>query len=275
MAPKMYMIYKDYNGNGSFDRAIAAWDDWLKKTNYLQASTKVTIAPENLPYMDQIFDFFIARGCTEIHANPIFEHDWTIEEGALFYKILIKLADKLLESKNTTSSLFTTYLGDPLPSSDTKNYCGGTADMLAFDPEGNAYPCLRYMASSLGPNIPPIIIGNADGIYNTPEFQAIYDDMKAVTRQSQSTQECLDCPIAAGCAWCSAANYALTGSYNKRVMTICWMHRAQALANTYYWNLYYRSLKSDKRKPVYLPRNIATKLITDEEYDELLALAQP
>ena len=43
------------------------------------------------------------------------------------------------------------------------------------------------MASSLPSEISPIIIGNTKGIYNTPETKAIYEDMKAVTRQSQST----------------------------------------------------------------------------------------
>lgn len=263
----------DYDNEGSFDRAIAAWDDWLQKVGQKQVSTKVTIAPENLPYMEKIFDFFISRGCKSIHANPVFEHTWTIEEAKIYYKILIKLADRLLDETDVRSSLFREYVGNPLSSRDTNNYCGGTSAMLAFDPQGNAYPCLRYMASSLGENVPPIIIGNTDGIYNTPEYKAIYDDMKAVTRQSQSTQECLDCPVASGCAWCSAANYALTGSYNKRLTTICWMHRAVALANVYYWNLLYRHQKLQKRKPLYLPRNIATQIISNEEYDELLEMA--
>lgn len=263
----------DYDGNGSFDRAITAWDDWLEKTNTTIMQTKVTIAPENLPYMDKIFDFFINRGCKIIHANPIFEHYWTIEEAQLYYKILIKLADRLLEETDVSSSLFKEFTGNPLSSNDTNNWCGGTGVMLAFDPQGNAYPCLRYMASSLEPDIPPIIIGNVNGIYNTPEYKTIYEDMKAVTRQSQSTQECLDCPIASGCAWCSAANYALTGSYNKRPTTICWMHRAISLANVYYWNWYYRLSNSEKRKALYLPRNIATQIISDTEYNRLLDLA--
>lgn len=79
----------DYDNNGSFDRAIAAWDDWFKHTNVSQISTKVTIAPENLPYMNTIFDFFIKRGCRSIHANPIFEHEWTVEEAKTYYKVLI------------------------------------------------------------------------------------------------------------------------------------------------------------------------------------------
>jgi len=41
--------------------------------------------------------------------------------------------------------------------------------MLAFDYNGLAYPCLRYMESSLGNKVKPIVIGNVDGIYNTEE----------------------------------------------------------------------------------------------------------
>jgi hypothetical protein len=51
------------------------------------------------------------------------------------------------------------------------------------------------------------------------------------------------------------------------------MHRANMLANTYYWNTYYRAHNREKRMPVYLPRNIATQIISDEEYDELLQLS--
>jgi sulfatase maturation enzyme AslB (radical SAM superfamily) len=177
----------DFDGNGSFDRAIAAWDDWLIRTKGNSIATKITIAPENLPYLENIFDFFIGRGCKQINANPIFEHEWTPEEAKMYYKILIKLADRLLDEPNVKSSLFKEYIGKPLPDSDINNYCGGTSAMLAFDPQGNAYPCLRYMASSLGPNVPPLIIGNTEGIYQTAEAKAIYDDMQKVTRQSQST----------------------------------------------------------------------------------------
>ena len=51
------------------------------------------------------------------------------------------------------------------------------------------------------------------------------------------------------------------------------MHRAESLANVYYWNLKYRHEKSTERKPLYLPRDIATKIITNEQYDELIELS--
>ena len=265
---------KDKNGEGSFDRSIAAWDDWKEVVGAENISTKVTISPENLPLIGSVFDFFIDRGCTQINANPIFEHNWTPEEAAVYYKILKDLANSMLKKDyRIFTSIFRSNVGYPVPSTYTSNWCGGTSAMLAFDPQGNAYPCLRYMASSLGPDIPPIIIGDVNGIYETPEAKAIYEDMKKVTRQSQSTQECIDCQIASGCSWCSAANYALTGSYNKRATNICWMHRAAALANVYYWNMQYRIDGSERRQPLYLARNIATQIISNEEYDKLLELS--
>lgn len=195
----------DYDGNGSFDKAMAAWEHWYHTIGTNPLDTKVTISPENLESMEDIFDFFLSKGCKTIHANPVFEHKWTIEEAQLYYCILIRLAERLLQTEGAESTLFSENRGRPLLSTDTWNWCGGTSAMLAFDPEGKAYPCLRYMSSSLGTDREPIIIGNTDGIYNTPETKAIYDDMKKVTRQSQSTQECIDCPIAAGCAWCFPA----------------------------------------------------------------------
>ena len=262
----------DYNGKGSVDQVITAWKDWNKINPNI--NTKITISPENLSQISNIFDFFIQQGCTAIFSNPIFEHNWTVEEGQQYYQILKKLADVLLENDNVFSSLFIELCGKPLPSKNTSNWCGGTGAMLAFDPFGNAYPCLRYMSSSLGKERAPLIIGNTEGVYNTPEYQAIYQDMKQVTRQSQSSEECIDCQIAMGCAYCSAYNYQATGSYNKRLMNICWMHRARSLANSYYWNKYYRKHNISKRFPVYLSHNIAKSLISDEEYDLLLELAE-
>ena len=263
----------DWDGNGSFDRSMAAWEDWAHRIGYENPETKVTIAPENLSMLEETFDFFIERGCREIHANPIFEHNWTVQEGQKYYKILIAIAQKLLDNPKVSSTLFTEYKGKPLLSTDTQNYCGGTGAMLAFDPDGLAYPCVRYMRSSLGDDQPPIVIGDVSDIYNKPEYQAIYQDMRAVTRQSQSTPECINCPVASGCSYCSAWNYQETGSYNKRSTNICWMHRAEALANVFYWNTYYKENNIKQHFPLYLPRDIATQIITDEEYDELLILS--
>ena len=261
----------DYDGNGSFDRVLAAFEDYTKR--YYNIPTKVTIAPENLPYLNEIIDFFLEHNCTVINANPIYEHKWTIEESQVYYQQLKLLADKLLNNPQITSSLFNEQFGIPKLSTDNSNWCGGTGAMLAFDYQGLAYPCLRYMSSSLGEDREPIIIGNTQNIYITNKDKQTYEQLKQITRRSQSTDECFNCSIATGCSWCSAWNYQEFGTCNKRSTNICWMHRARSLANTYYYNTYYIINKSEKRMPVYLERDIANKIISDEEYDTLLRLS--
>ena len=66
-----------------------------------------------------------------------------------------------------------------------------------------------------------------------------YNKLEQITRRSQSTDECYNCPIASGCSWCSAYNYEIYGTPNKRTTFICPMHKARVLANIYYWNKTY------------------------------------
>ena len=262
---------KDFDGNGSFDRSMHAYRT-LRDNYGIHPNTKVTIAPENLPYLNQIINFFVTEQSDEIHANPIYEHKWTLQEGQLYYKQLKELANNLLENPNFSTTLFSDIIGQPILSTELQNWCGGTGEMLAFDPDGIAYPCLRYMESSLGSDQPPIIIGSVNGVYQTEEEKEIQTRLKNITRRTQSTDECFNCHIASGCAWCSAWNYQQFGTCDKRSTNLCWMHRARSLANTYYWNTFYKQTDSLKRIPVYLERSIANQIISDEEYDELLIL---
>lgn len=262
---------KDFNGNGSYERAIAAFKDWQKIEP--DPYTKVTIAPENLTQISSIINFFIGLGCTKIMANPIHEHKWTKEEGAIYYKQLKQIADDLLIHENVESSLFSDYFGKPLLSTENSNWCGGTGAMLSFDPDGIAYPCIRYMESSLGNDQPPLIIGSVNGLCQTQEQKAILQNLKKITRRSQSTDECFNCSVASGCGWCSAWNYQENGSVDKRSMNLCWMSRARSLINSYYLNNLYIKQNSLKRMPVYLSRDLALNLISNEEYDKLLLLA--
>lgn len=267
----------DHEGNGSFERASAAaehyWQHFHGEKEY-RGETKVTIAPENLHNLNMIFDYFIAQGVTEIFANPVYEVEWTIEQAKEYYNELKKLADKLLFHPEVNCALFDERQNQPMGIGDNTNWCGGDGHMLAFDPHGNAYPCLRYMESSLGGEVEPLIIGNTNGIYNTPESQEIRCKLCALTRSNQSTEECAHCPIASGCSWCSAWNYQQFKEIGKRSTNICWMRRATAIANAYYWNTKYRLEGREKRFPFFLEQKYALQLITPEEYDKLLLLSK-
>lgn len=117
--------------------------------------------------------------------------------------------------------------------------CGGNARMLAIGTDGNCYPCLRFMKFSLqNKERPEFLIGNLDDGIDGPENQYL-TCLCALTRKSQSTTECWNCPVASGCAWCTALHYDLFGDPNVRATYICGMHKARVLANHYYWGKLY------------------------------------
>ena len=263
-------IYHD--GSGNFDDAYKAFKDCQKRFGCDQ--TKVTISPGNLNNISEILEFFVNEGITEINANPVYEQQWTNGQAQIYYQQLKIIADKILNKyPNVTTSLFDDFIGHPLPETETNTWCGGLGMMLAFDPDGNAFPCLRYMESSLGKDQSPVIVGNCwDGIYNTPETIQIYKDLTSVTRKSQSTEECFNCPIASGCSYCAAWNYQITGKFNSRCTYICNMHKARSLANVYYWNKKYQIENANKVFEMYLDENNALNFISKDEYHMLLDL---
>lgn len=263
---------KYHDGTGNFDDAYAAFKDCQQKFGCEE--TKVTISPENLNLINEIVDFFVNEDITYIHANPIYEHNWTNQEASIYYQQIKLMADKLLTKyPNVQVALLSDTIGHPLSEIELNTWCGGLGMMLAFDPNGKAFPCIRYMESSLGKDQPEVIIGNCwDGIYNTPETINIHKDLTSVTRKSQSTAACFNCPIASGCSYCAAWNYQVTGKFNSRCTYICPMHKARVLANVYYWNKKYQMEGTNKVFEMYLDENSALNFISKDEYHMLLDL---
>lgn len=147
--------------------------------------------------------------------------------------------------------------------------------MLAMDPDGKLYPCLRYMESSMGTDQPGLVIGDVvNGIGQRECEKDCIHCLKAITRRSQSTDECFWCPIAEGCSWCSAYNYQVNGTADKRATYICVMQKARTLAIVYYWNTYYKKHNRDKVIDMWCPKEWAVPIIGEEEYDKLAALTE-
>jgi radical SAM protein with 4Fe4S-binding SPASM domain len=199
-----------------------------------------------------------------------------MEHAKILYQQLKELADILIASGrflDSEVSIFDHKFFGPKAEDDLQNWCGGTGVMLAVDYKGDLYPCLRYMESSLGDDQPPMIIGNINtGILATKAQCDIADCLNCIDRRTQSTDECFNCPIADGCAWCSAYNYQVFGTPDKRATFICCMHKARALANAYYWNKVYRIADPNKRFKIYIPEEWALEIIDEKEWKLLKAL---
>ena len=265
-------VHKD--GRGNFDEAYAAMKHY--NANYKsELGTKVTIAPENLKEINRIVNFFIGEGIKIIHANCVFEEKWNLEQAQIFYKELKLMADTLLKlNDETTVSLFTEKHFGPLPETENKPYCGGAGKMLAFDPDGKAYPCVRYMESSLGKDIEPLVIGSVDGLFVRKEEQNIKLMLDSIDRRTESDDECYYCPIASGCSYCVAYNYQSGGLPIRRNKNICLMHKARSLANVYYWNKWYKQNNIKSTFYMHLPKEDAVKIIGEDEYNMLVELSK-
>ena len=142
--------------------------------------------------------------------------------------------------------------------------------MISLDYKGDIYPCIRYMDTSLGPNIQPYRIGDLNhGIGFDKDCKYRLDSFEKVTRISQSPTECNECGINSNCGWCSALNYQEFGTINKRTTYTCGMHKARALANAYYWNKIFDKEKSEYRFKLNLSDKECLKIISESELKEI------
>lgn len=261
------------NGSGSYDIAVKGAKDWMEKGNYM--GSKITIAPENLKHLHSAIVHMISLGYKDINANCVYEKGWEEHHAKEFYVQLKKVADYLLNyvEEDIYCSLFEENFFHPKEETDIDNWCGGTGVMLSCDPDGWLYPCIRYMESSLGTKVKPMRIGHVDtGIGDNRCHKDCISCLHKIDRRTQSTDICFYCPIAEGCAWCSAYNYQEFGTPDKRATYICEMHKARALANSYYWSKYYSKTGQEKVFHYHIPDEWALNIIDETELNYLKTL---
>ena len=264
------------DGRPSYDLAVAAAEDWMRRGGYM--GSKITIAPGNIEHVADAIIHMYDLGYDEINANCVYEEGWALEHAKIFYKKLKEIADFWNEKDIVEThylSLFEEDMFRPMEEDNNDNWCGGTGMMLAIDPDGYLYPCLRYMESSIGDKQPPLRIGHVDTGLALEECEKnCVDCLNKITRRSQSTDECFYCPIAEGCSWCSAYNYEIFGTPDARATYICEMHKARSLANVYFWNTYYKKHNINKAFAMHCPKEWAVPIIGSHEYEMLKSISE-
>ncbi|MCM1005235.1 MAG: radical SAM peptide maturase, CXXX-repeat target family [Prevotella sp.] len=231
---------------GSYKDVVKNIPLWLKQFPY--GGTKVTISSADIPYIKESVLHLFSLGIHEVNINVVFEDVWNEGDDNVFEQQLLSLADAIIDEnlyEDNACSFFSERIGKPQdPKLDNINYCGA-GRMLSIDAAGNFYPCTRFAAYSLRSK-KPIIIGNVhDGI-----DQNKLRPFLTLDRTTQSPQECIDCEVASGCAWCQGENYdaAETPTVYQRATAICKMHKARVRANNYYWNKLYRKLEQEGKR---------------------------
>lgn len=243
-------IWKGTNKErGSYDDVVKNIPLWLEQIP--NAETKVTISSADIPYIKESVLHLYSLGIHEVNINCVFEDVWKEGDDRLFEEQLIELADAIIDGgyyKDYVCSFFTEHIGKPMNMQlENQNWCGA-GKMLAVDAVGNFYPCMRFAKYSLRSK-DALIIGNIhDGIDKNKLRPFLTLD-----RCTQSKQECIDCEVASGCAWCQGENYdaADTPTIYQRSTAICKMHKARVRANNYYWNKLYRKLEKEGEREAF------------------------
>ena len=238
-------IYRE-SERGSYRDVVRNIPLWLEQ--FPNAGTKVTISSADIPYIKESVLHLYSLGIHEVNINCVFENVWKTGDDKRFEEQLIQLADEIIEKeyyKEFACSFFSENLGKPMDCTlQNQNWCGAGM-MLAIDAEGNFYPCTRFAQYSLRSKKAWIIGNIRDGIDKNKLRPFLTLD-----RCTQSTQECIDCEVAEGCAWCQGENYdaADTPTIYQRATAICLMHKARVRANNYYWNKLYRKLEIENSR---------------------------
>ena len=265
------------DGKGSYDIAHAAAMDWYKGYDN-EMSSKITLSPGNIKMYSDCMKQMVLDGYTTIHSNCVYEDVWTDEHASIAYWQMKEFIDWFhangYDNEDVSFSYLAISTGRPMSPDDNKNNCGGTGLMLAMDYKGDLYPCLRYMESSIGTEVPPLIIGNVhDGIASKKCEKDCIHCLNGITRRSQSDDECFYCPVAAGCGWCSGLNYQTYGTADKRGKAICMMHKSRSLSCVYYWNSYIKEHPgSFEPQDLFVYPEDAIKIVGKEEYEKLKEL---
>lgn len=226
---------------GSYDDVVKNIPLWLKQ--FPGAATKVTISSEDLPYIRESVLHLYSLGIHEVNINCVFENVWKDGDDKILEDQLILLADNIIDNrlyKEYGCSFFSENIGKPLDKVlQNQNWCGAGM-MLAVDAKGIFYPCTRFAQYSLRDKKAWMIGSVNDGI-DSNRLRGFL----SLDRCTQSTQDCIDCEVASGCAWCQGENYDAADSATayQRATAICKMHKARVRANNYYWNKLYRKLE--------------------------------
>lgn len=248
-------IYKGGNEHGSYKDVVRNIPLWLKQ--FPGAGTKVTISSEDIPYIKESVLHLFSLGIHEVNINCVFENVWKEGDDKLFETQLMELADAIVDNnlyEKNACSFFTELLGKPMDCvTQNQNWCGA-GKMLAIDAAGNFYPCTRFAQYSLRDKKAWIIGNIYDGIDKN-----LLRPFLLLDRCTQSSQECIDCEVAEGCAWCQGENYdaADTPTIYQRSTAICKMHKARVRANNYYWNKLYNKLEREgNTEALEMPHNL-------------------
>jgi len=244
----MNRVYPD--GRGTYDDVIRNIPLWQKQ--FSRTQTKVTFGREDLPLLKESIIHLWNLGLTAIPANVVFEDVWQPGDDEIFEQQLRSLADHIIDNElwdEFNCTLFADTLGFPNDREGLKSNWCGAGMMVSVDHQGLLYPCTRFLPYCMNKQPIPYVLGDIERGIDPDRLRPFI----ALSLETQSSPECIDCEVATGCAWCQGWNYdsADTPTIYQRATHICDMHKARVRVNEYYWARLARKTNIRRR---FLPR---------------------
>lgn len=261
------------NGEGSYDIDMMALQHYT--SHYVpDKNSKMTLAPGNIKYLFESVKSFMENGMKIINLNCVFEPGWTTKHAAIEYEQLKELSNYILE--NDLEDIYISIFNErpetvTAPNQDNVG-CGGSGKMLALRANGEFYPCLRYMPSSVTDDVESLQIGDVStGPHTRASGSKVLHKLDRMTRRSGMTDLCFECPISSSCGGCLAVGHQIIGTPDRKTTFHCVMKYAEALANWYYFNnliIKHPNWDIDVRQ-CKLPKNRVLMIISEDEYEFL------
>ncbi len=187
----------DRNRISSFDKI----DLEFFRTNWPLQGIKMTVSPNTVT---DLYDSFIYLHEIGFYPNPTLakEVDWKLQEHLPIYAQQLKRLSEFYISHPTLPP--GQLLNLPLHKfsedfvSKGINSCGSGFDTIAFDINGNRYPCQAFIADLRKP-------------YNKAEMESIFCILSQNCHLKISPK-CTGCPIVNGCSSCYGMNYSNRGN---------------------------------------------------------------
>ena len=201
----------DINRCNSYDKI----DVNFFKENWPDQTCKMTISNQTLPHLAEGF-FYLKDMGFPVSMSMAQGIEWEEENN---FKILEEQLQILVDYyiKNPKEKLCdfldTRLAGAELRKDGPFKWCGTGVQMVAYDPDGNYYPCQAFAPQTLGKEAEKFKNTTLEGFDND------FDD-----------KSCKDCYVYPICRTCYGANYLLFKDYRKRDKTMCRFNKLCLLA---------------------------------------------
>jgi len=231
------------DGKGSIEIIKKWWGWYIGIFGESGRQTKSTLNKDAIPYLlDNLKYMHEVLGIKYINQNFIFEDMGLNDDDLMELDKQLKLcADYVLEHREDLYwSMIDDRFNNPksyeedIKERPNKGWCG-SGSMPALSPDGNIYPCFRFLPVSFNDESnKEYIVGNIKDGFNKKEN---FEKVRSYTRENISPGKCKQCEIESVCSWCIAGAIANEGAPIRQT-NLCEVMKLQVKWAKYYWSKY-------------------------------------